>query len=60
MSCFCFCLFSKFFEHVQLVRQAYFYVFHFDHVLYSQMYNYVHLHNDAMNRIDHRNDNRNL
>jgi len=50
----------KFFEHVQPVQEADFYVFHFDHVLYNQMYSYVHLHIDAMNKIDHHNDNQNL
>ncbi len=50
----------KFFGHVQLVQQAYFYEFHFDHVLYNQMCNYVHLHNDVMDRIDRHNGNQSL
>lgn len=52
--------FSKFFEHGQLVQQAYFFVFRFGRVLYNQMYNYVHWHNDVMNKIDRHNDNQNL
>ncbi len=50
----------KFFGHVQLVQQAYFYEFHFGHVLYNQMCNCVHLHNDVMDRIDRHNDNQSL
>jgi len=50
----------KFFGHVQLVQQAYFYEFHFGHVLYNQMCNYVHLHSDVMDRIDRHNGNQSL
>ncbi len=50
----------KFFGHVQLVQQAYFYEFHFDRVLYNQMCNCVHLHNDVMDRIDRHNGNQSL
>lgn len=50
----------KFFEHVHLEQQAYFSVFHSDHVLCNQMYIDVRWHNDVVSRIDHHNGNQNL
>lgn len=42
--------------HVQLARRACFSVFHFDRVLYNQMYIHAHWHIDATNSIHHHND----